>query len=57
MTVKADMFRQIHDAAIELGAQCDSSCVFFNSPQKSYTRERARALMFLHELGHSIPTG
>jgi hypothetical protein len=54
MTVKADMFRQIHDAAIELGAHCDASCAFYNSPQKNYTLKRAKALMFLHELGRDI---
>jgi hypothetical protein len=49
--------RQIHDAAIALGAECDPSCGFFgapNGPMKSATVDRARALLFLHELGRQL---
>lgn len=45
----ADAVRRIHDAAIELGAHCDSNCYWNPSQYKSYkhTLDRARALMFL----------
>jgi hypothetical protein len=51
--------RQIHDAAVALGARCDSSCVYNDGGGaidqiKSATLGRARALMFLHELGRHI---
>jgi hypothetical protein len=48
--------RRVHDAAIALGAECDSSsCVFNNGggaidQVKSYTLTRAHALMFLQGL-------
>lgn len=50
--MKLDMARQAHDAAVALGAQCDSSCVFNNGggaidQLKSYTLARARALMHM----------
>ena len=56
------LYRAVHDAAIALGAHCDSSCVFNSGggaldQAKSATLGRARALMFLHELGQSIPPG
>jgi hypothetical protein len=54
-----DAIRRIHDAAIALGAECDSSCVFNAGggaidQVKSYTLTRAHALMFRHELGRQI---
>jgi hypothetical protein len=50
-----DAIRRMHDAAIDLGAECDSSCVFNNvggaiDQLKSYTLTRAHALMFLQGL-------
>jgi hypothetical protein len=51
--------RQVHDAAIALGAECNSSCVFNEvgiiDQVKSATVGRARALLFLHELGCTNP--
>ena len=57
-----DLIRQAHDAAIALGAHCDSSCVFNGGggaidQAKSATLGRARALMFLHEHGDSAHIG
>lgn len=54
-----DLIRGIHDAAIALGAQCHSSCAYNNGggaidQAKSHTMTRAKALMFLHELGRTI---
>ena len=55
-----DAIRRIHNAALALGAECDSSsCVFNNGAgaidqAKSCTLGRARALMFLHELGRDV---
>jgi hypothetical protein len=47
-----DAIRRVHDAAIALGAECDSSCVFNDvggaiDQVKSYTLTRAHALMLL----------
>jgi hypothetical protein len=45
-----DAVRRVHDAAVELGAECRSGCPWFNdaqSSEKSYTLERARVLKFL----------
>jgi hypothetical protein len=57
-----DAIRRVHDAAVALGAECDSSSCVFNDvgaidQVKSYTRVRARTLMFLHELGREISPG
>lgn len=53
-----DAVKRVHDAAIALGAQCDDSCVFGGGGAidqvKSYTLTRAKALMFLHDIGRSI---
>lgn len=45
-----EALRRVHDAAIALAAQCNSSCAFNNGAGaidqvKSYTVERARALL------------
>lgn len=52
MQQRDDVVRQIHDAAVALGAECDDSCVFNNGggaidQVKSYTLERARAFTIL----------
>jgi len=57
-----DAIRRVHDAAIALGAECHSSCVYNDAYNngggaidqvKSYTQTRAHAL-FLHDLGRDI---
>jgi len=53
------MNRQIHDVAVALGARCDSSCIYNDvggaiDQVKSATLGRARALLFLRDLGHTI---
>lgn len=41
-----DVVRRIHDAAIELGAQCGSECPFFppDRESKAWMVERSKAL-------------
>jgi hypothetical protein len=58
MKTDIDQYRAIHDAATALGAECNSSCVWFaGDPQVKSAKVRARALMFLHELGRDIHPG
>ncbi len=50
-----DLVRNIHDASVALGAQCDSSCVFNDvggaiDQVKSYTAARDCALSFVQRL-------
>lgn len=57
-----DAIRRFHDAAVALGAGCDSSSCVFNDvgaidQVKSYTLTRAHSLMFLHELDRDILPG
>ena len=54
-----DAINRVHDAAIALGAECNSSCVFNDvgaiDQVESATVGRARVLLFLHELGCTNP--
>ena len=52
--MKTDVVRAIHDAAIALGAHCDSNCYWNPSQYKSHTMTRAKAVMFLHDIGRDI---
>jgi hypothetical protein len=35
MAMDSELVRRIHDAAVELGAKCDSDCSYWGGPSQS----------------------
>jgi hypothetical protein len=52
IAMNAEAIRRIHDAALELGAECHEECPFWLPAEasKSHTVDRARALLLLSTL-------
>lgn len=39
--------RRVHDASLQLGAECPRDCLFFaDTPSKSYITDRVKALLW-----------